>query len=261
MTTIKRLFNEIRFEMLKVILLEAFLDATILFLALLLLLSIFSIGPLLPLIISIMTFIGETLWRVRHISLAYIEEKNPSVREMLRTAADNQDEESLMAHALFAELIEKMRKVSSGSFLDLKRVGAKIASLFILSSILVSLAFFNVNIQKFENPLAGIGDRFTGLKGLFGGGQPINGTNLSDMDDALYGDPRMAKLGQQQLDVQIQQGLNTIDFTKVSQASPRDQDLKEYPVDVDAKASEAYTAGLEDINDRKTAAEYSQQIK
>jgi len=260
MTAIKSLFNEIRFEMLKVIILEAFLDATILFLALLLLLSIFSIGALVPLLLALLFLAGDVAWRSRRISLAAIEEKNPSVREMLRTAADNKDEESLMAHALFAELIGKMRRVSSGSFLDLRRTGAKLAALFVLSSILVSLAFFNVNIQKFENPLAGIEGKFSGLHGLFSGA-PVNGTNLSGMDDALYGEPRIAKLGQERLDVQIQQGLNAVDFSKVSAADPGSQELKDYPVDVKAEASGAYTAGLEDINDRKTAAEYSQRIK
>jgi len=262
MTAIKGLLNEIRFEMLKVIILEAFLDSILLFLALLLVLSIFGMGVMLPLLLSAVTLIIDVLVRTRKISLKYIEDQNPEIREMLRTAADNKDEEGLMAHALFAEVIEKMRNVSGGSFLDIKEAGIKLAAMFLLSGILISLAFFNVNIQKFENPLAGLtGTLEDGLNGLWGNGTDVAGVNITNMDKDLYGDARIARLGSEDLAVTIQQNLNRIDFNKVSDADPNQIQPDDYPVEVSAQASEAYTAGLEDINDRKTAAEYSQQVK
>ncbi len=261
MSAIHGLLAEIRFEMLKVIILEAFLDATILFLTLFLLLALFGIGLLPPLILALLFLAGDIAWRSRRISLRFIEERNPGLREMLRTAADNKEDEGLMAHALFAEVIERMREVSGGSFLDFKRTGTKIGAVFVVSALLVALAFFNVNIQKFENPLAGLGGRLgDGFSDLFSGEQ-VAGANLSDEDAELYGDPRMARLGQEELDVTIRQSLNRIDFTQVGEADPSEAGLEEYPVEVGAEASEAYTAGLEDINDRKTAADYSQEVR
>lgn len=260
MSAINALLQEVRFETLKIAVLFAFLDAALLFLASMLLASIFSMGVLIPLILSVL-FFAYALWRyMRRISLKYIEDRNPEIREMLRTAADNKGQESLMAHALFSEVVQKMREVSSGSFLSMKKLGFKLTAVFALSMLLVGMAFFNVNIQKFEDPLANTRDRlgryFSGLTG----GNESEQVQLGEAGD-IYGDPSIAQLGSDQLDITLQQSLNQLDFNSVSGADPSGAQLDDYPAEVDAQASEAYTGGLEDITDRKTAAEYSQQIK
>ncbi len=260
MTAIGSLLEEVRYEMLKVVVLNAFLDSAVFFLAALLLLSVFGMGLLVPVILSL-AFLGvDIARRWRRFSYRAVEERNPEIREMLRTAADNKEDDSLMAHALFTDVMERMRKVSSGSFLSLKGILAKVGVLFVLSVVVVGLAFFNVSIQKFENPLAGVGDR---IGSLFGGGGHANET-APDLQQAgdIYGEPSIAKLGSEQVGITLQQSLNQVDFTNVQQADPASADgLKDYPAGVSAQASQAYTGGLEDINDRKTAAEYSQQIR
>lgn len=260
MKIVNSLLKEIRFESLKVAILNSFLDSTLLFLGLFLFLSIFGMGLIIPLIISLVFICGDVWYRMRKLSLKYIEERNPSIKEMLRTAADNKDEESLMTHALITELVEKMRHVSSGTFLDFKDISVKIGSLFVLGIILVSLAFFNINIQKFQNPLSNveryIHNRWDGL---------VNKDNLTadigTADSNIYGAPSIAKLGNKELNIQLKQSLDKIDFSKVSDAESQNTELGDYPTEVSAQASGAYTGGLKDINDRKTAAEYSQEIK
>ena len=261
MAAIKSLLNELTYEMFKVIVLNAFLDGVIFFLALLLVLSVFGMGLTLPALASIIFVVADVWWHARRISLRYIEEKNPDIREMLRTAADNKEDDSLMAHALFDEVISRARRVSSGTFLDFRKLSTKIGALFVLSMVLVSLAFFNVNIQKFENPLAGFGGTLKGYWDGITGQANFSNPGLKEGDDIL-GDPSIAKLGNEQLDITLQQNLNQIDFSNVQSADPSASgDLKDYPTGVEAKASEAYTGGLEDITDRKTAADYSQQIR
>lgn len=260
MSAIKSMLAEVRYELLKVVILDSFLDATILFLALLLVLGIFGIGIMLCLLIALLFLFIDGAVRWRRLNLVYIEDRNPAIREMLRTAADNRDSESLMAQALFADLIRRMRNVSSGTFVSFRRLGAKVAILFVLSLALVGLAFFNVNIQKFENPFNGLRDRMGGLGEFLGGATPE--TNVSDATDDIYGEPSIARLGNDQLDVQLQQSLNQIDFNKVGAAEDLSGEVPDsYPADVGAQASQAYAEGLEDITDRKTASDYSQRIK
>lgn len=260
MAPIHGLFHEIRFELLKVVVLNAFLDATILFLGLLLVLSVFSISLLWPLAIALIFFILDVRRYSRKFSLEYIEARNPTVREMLRTAADNKSEETLMAHALFAELIDRVRTISSGTFLNFRRLSLKLGTVFALSILLVSLAFFNVNIQKFANPLASLEDTMTHYwQNVFGEANTTE-TNISEGGD-IYGEPSLARLGDQAVAITLQQNLNQIDFNKVSAADQGGTAPDDYPVDVSAKASQAYTGGLQDVNDRKTAADYSQEIK
>lgn len=259
MKAIDSLLDEIRFEILKVIILNAFLDATIFFLALMLILSVFGIWLFIPISLSILFFAIDTYLYYRKFSLRKIEETNPAIREMLRTAADNRTSQSLMATALFSEVMQKMREVSSGSFIDFKKVMLKISAMFVLSIVLVSLAFFNVNIQKFENPLLGTRQRISQFFGEIGADEG-DVAGLSE-GEGIYGEASIARLGDQDLDITFKQSLNQIDFSSVSEADPSSGDLRDYPVDVEARASDAYTGGLEDVNDRKTAAEYSQQIK
>lgn len=261
MALINNLFREIRFELLKVIVLNSFLDATILFLALLLVLSVFSINIAWSLAAAIIFFCFRA-WRYsKQLSLNYIEERNPTVHEMLRTAADNNGADTLMAHALFADVIERVRQISSGTFLDFKKLFLKIGAVFVLSAILISLAFFNINIQKFQDPLQGVENT---LGNYWGGilGEPNNTkVNITDAGN-IYGAPSIAKLGNQALNVTLQQSLSQIDFTKVSDAQQNQNTPPDYPTgNVSATASQAYTGGLQDVNDRKAAADYSQQIK
>jgi hypothetical protein len=260
MAPIHGLFHEIRFELLKVVVLNSFLDAIILFLGLLLVLSIFSMSLIWPLLIALIFFIVQIRRYNTKFSLEYIEARNPTVREMLRTAADNKGADTLMAHALFAELIEKVRTISSGTFLNFRRLSLKLGTVFALSILLVSLAFFNVNIQQFENPLASLEGTMTNYwQNIFGEANNTP-TNVSEGGD-IYGEPSLAKLGNKAVDITLQQGLNQIDFNKVSAANQSGTAPDNYPVDVSAKASQAYTGGLQDVNDRKTAADYSQEIK
>ncbi len=256
MTSITELFNELRMEMFKVILLNSFLDAALVFLVSYLLLTIFSIGVLAPVVIAALFFCVAIVWHSRTLTLAYIEERNPEVSEMLRTAADNKESDTLMAHALFAEVAAKMRRVSSGSFLQLGRLLTRLAAIFLLSMGIITLAFFNVNIQKFENPFLGIADK---VGSYLGKTEPLNTTTPGAVD--TLGDPHMATLGDQQLALTVQQSLNTVDFTSVSEADETAAALETFPVTVSARASEAYAGGLQDITDRKAAADYSQEIK
>ncbi len=260
MAAINALLHELRYELLKVVALNAFLDAIILFLILLLVGNIFGIGIALPAGIAAAFFLINAWRRARKLNLRYVEERNPELREMLRTAADNKASDSLMAHALFSEVIERVRGVSSGTFLNFQGLVTKIGITFTLSIFILGLAFFNVNIQKFENPLAGMGGR---LSALFPSGDAeMENPVLEKGDEGIYGEPSIARLGDEQLDITLQRNLNQVDFTSVQQASPDSaESLKDYPVDPAAKASQVYTGGLEDINDRKTAADYSQEIK
>lgn len=252
------LFDELRFEMFKVVILNSFLDAALVFLLSYLLLTIFSIGIIAPLIITGLFFVGSVLWHSRTLTLQYIEERNPEVSEMLRTAADNKESNSLMAQALFADVARRMRSISSGSFLRIGRLLSRLSLIFVLSLGIITLAFFNVNIQKFENPFSGLAE---GLSDSLGDGQADETDAPIDSVDEL-GDARMATLGDQQLEVTVQQSLNAIDFTSVEEAEENeDAGLETFPTDVAAQAGEAYTGGLQEITDRKTAADYSQEIK
>lgn len=256
---IKNMFQEVKLELHKVLLLNIFLESAIVFLGAHLILSIFSMKLWYSAVLGVVYF-GVRFWHESNkFNLKNIEERNPDLKEMLRTAADNQNDDTLMAHALFHEVLEKMRRVSSGTFINMDIIIKRVTVLFVLSIILVSLAFFNINIAKFADPLAKPIGAFTDFINRLGPGE-LKEEAIDLGDDSLYGVARMADLSAEELNLQINPSLNQIDFSNVEDPDALGNSIKDFPGEAEAVSDASYTAGLEDVADRKTAAEYAQEI-
>ncbi len=224
MAEIKRMFGEVQYELLKIILLNVFLSTVILFLAADLVALVFNM-PIWYVIVAALLYFAIVLWsEARKVSVAQVERSNPELKEMLRTAKDNEDGDTLMAHALFHEVLEKMKRVSSGTFLDFRKLMAKLAAVFVLAIVLVSIAFFNVNVGKFDNPFA---KPIAAIGGLFGKSAPPGGFDAQQAQDDVFGDARMAQLGGQNLSATINPSLDSPDFNKVDPANPSGDPLQD----------------------------------
>lgn len=215
---IKNMFGEVQYELVKIILLNVFLRTVILFLIADLIALIFNMPIWYVIILAAVYFIIMLIVEMRRISIKHVEQTNPQLREILRTAKDNLGEDSLMAHALFHEVLEKMRRVSSGTFLDFKGLMIKICAIFVLSIVLVSIAFFNINVQRFDNPL----ERPLSFLGQFIG--KITGTepdaSTEHAGNEVFGNPSMAQLGDKQLTATVNPSLDTPDFNTIDPANP-----------------------------------------
>ena len=221
---IKNMFNEVQYELVKIILLNVFLSTIILFLIADLVALIFDMPIWYVIIMAFIYFIIMMVIEVRKISVYQVERKNPELREILRTAKDNMGEDTLMAHALFYEVLEKMKQVSSGTFLDFKKLMAKLIVIFVLAIVLVSLAFFNINIQRFDNPFAKPMQVIGGFFGAVTGQQP-DASGVDPASDDVFGDPSMAKLGDKQLTATVNPSLDNPDFNKVDPSNPSSNPL------------------------------------
>jgi hypothetical protein len=226
MQPIRSMFNEVQYELVKIILLNVFLSTIILFLIADLIALIFNMPLWYVVIAALLYFVIMMIAEVRKISIHHVEKKNPELKEILRTAKDNMGEDTLMAHALFFEVLEKMKRVSSGTFIDFKKLMIKICTIFILAILLVSLTFFNINITKFDNPferpLAAVGGFFGKLTG-----QEPDTSGVENADGDIYGDPAMAKLGDKQLTATVTPSLDQPDFNNVDPAAPSSNPLQD----------------------------------
>lgn len=259
---IRSMFGEVRYELVKIILLNVFLSTVIFFLIADLVGLVFGMPLWYVLIAAAVYFTVDLTGELRKISVRVVEEKNPELREMLRTAKDNQDQDSLMAHALFSEVLDRMRRVSSGTFLDFRKLMLKLGAVFMLSIILVSLAFFDISIQRFEDPLKA---PFMALGRLLGGGGVATGQDQSGVGgpgDELFGDARMADLGDQQLVATVKPGLDNPDFNQLDPTSPSSDPLKDLG-GADAGFNDGgpgYESGL-DERDLQRSYEYAKQTQ
>jgi len=96
--------------------------------------------------ISIVISAIDLYYRSKQYRLEIFEEENPELREILRTARDNLDNQNIVSQALFEETLEKARKVTSESIIPAKEIIYKTLAVGFLSflTVMSGLADFQV---------------------------------------------------------------------------------------------------------------------
>jgi uncharacterized membrane protein (DUF106 family) len=261
MEPIKALFNEVKLEMLKVAFIYSFLDSIMVFFVAYFIVSFFNIkflyALLIPAIITAIFFAINLVTRINKLRLKTMEDANPQVREMLRTAHDNMGEENLMMVALFEELKGKMKTVSSGNLLESKRIFVRIISAVVLVFLIIFVSALNVNLKKIDIPFEKL--RFmSGNNGVVYGEGQITDLVFNETD-VVYGDASIAKLGNEKLDLNMNPTMSEIDFNDISEAE--NDDLREGGMPSEVAISPDAFNNQEVLDEAEQAANYSQRIK
>lgn len=152
---VEKLLKRLKREFIKVNLLQASLDSLLFFLAANLVLFLFDIG-LIPnfsneAVLAPLTFVflvGDLIYRAKNYNLEIYEQKNPELEEILRTARDNLDRQNIVSQALFDELLDRARTVTSESIIPSKRIIQKILAVGILSFLTVLSGLTGFQIQE-----------------------------------------------------------------------------------------------------------------
>jgi hypothetical protein len=262
MKSIKALFTEVKLEMLKIVLINSFLDAIMVFFIAYFVVSFFNIkflyAVLMPGLVTAIFFLITLMVRIKKLKLKTMEDANPQVKEMLRTAHDNMEEDSnIMVAALFEELKGKMKTVSSGNLLESKKVVTRIISVVIIVFLIIFVSAFNINVKKIDIPFEKL--RFM----MPGGGTDRTEGQLTDLvfnkTDVIYGDSNIAKLGSEQINLNMNPTMSEIDFNKVSEAEG--QNLREGSVPSEVSVNPDAFNNQQVLEEAEQAANYSQRIK
>lgn len=152
---VEKLFKRLKREFLKVNMLQAVLDSLLFFLTSNLVLFLFSVRftsagrnfeYLLP--ITFMVFIVDFYYRSQNYNIEIYEEKNPELRERLRTARDNIETNNIVSQALFDEILDLSRSVSSESIIPSKKIIKKMIAIGIISFLTVMSGIFNFQVLE-----------------------------------------------------------------------------------------------------------------
>ena len=152
---VEKLLKRLEREFIKVNLIQAALDSIILFLGTNLVLFLLNI----TLIDSAMHYrvllggaavflIIDWVLRSRKYSLEIYEEENPEFREILRTTRDNIDNQDIVAQAMFDDLLERARNVTSESIIPGTQIVKKIILVGSLSFLTALSGVVNIQIQE-----------------------------------------------------------------------------------------------------------------
>jgi hypothetical protein len=238
---VEQLLKQLKREFVKVNLIQASLDSILFFLSTNLALFFFSIqivsGVSNYTVIGVLTvffLLGNLAWRIKNYRLEIYEEENPELREVLRTARDNLDKNNIVSQALFDDVMDRARKVTSDSIIPSKVIIQKILAVGALSFLTVISGITDAQIGS-TNELIQDGSS---------GPEDTNATFVNS--SRVLGEPK---------DINVNE---SIDFTIQGNESGEEPDVT--PISSgDSISVGSSPSGLEE--DLQIAKEYSLEIK
>ena len=233
MANIRELLIELKYEMFKNILLSTFLRAVIAFFIFdIIFVSILDFWYVFSYIFAGAYFVYKLAKKMKSIHLKTFEKNNPEIKEMLTTAADNVDRDNIVVSELFKEVIHKVRKLSSGTLIVPQTIMIMILVIPALAVIDFETSRFTVEPLSQEAMLEGL-QKIDYVKQFFNRSK-AKGDIIEDnfLDEDIYGERRIAQLGDQEIDLKMNLGFET-DLTRPKEVDADQVTFKDYPDDED----------------------------
>lgn len=152
---VEKLLKRLRREFIKVNLIQASLDSILVFLTTNLVLFLLNIRIVSETVhyqvLFASTFIfllADWIHRSRKYRLEIYEEKNPQLQEILRTARDNLDNQNIVSQAMFDDLMDRARSVTSESIIPSTQIIKKIVLVGLLSFLTALSGIVDFQVQK-----------------------------------------------------------------------------------------------------------------
>ncbi|MFB6100136.1 MAG: hypothetical protein ABEK16_02580 [Candidatus Nanohalobium sp.] len=147
---VEKLLKRLRREFIKVNLIQASLDSIIAFLSADLVLFLMNVTLINEQVhyqalaaLTFVFFLGDWVHRSRKYRLEIYEQENPQLQEILRTARDNLDNQNIVSQAMFDDLMERARSVTSESIVPSTEIIKKILVIGLLSFLTVLSGLVN----------------------------------------------------------------------------------------------------------------------
>jgi hypothetical protein len=249
---VEKLLKQLRREFIKVKILQSLLDGLIFFLGVnmilfLLNLKVFSNVPNIYAVTAV-TFlftISNLVYRSKKYRLELYEEENPELQEILRTARDNIDKQNIVSQALFDELLDKARRVTSESIIPTKTIIQKILIVGFLSFLTVMSGLADFQLLQNPTDLLPTPDQ---LRDAVTGGGNETGFELQNAS-GIYGDESDIDASDLEIDFNVTGTGQAENAQFDPTAAPPEEDL------VLDSTGESFTADLD------LAKEYSVAVK
>jgi|TARA_Y100000310_G_scaffold220550_2_gene222081 hypothetical protein len=220
---------------------ETTINSAIFFLVVYLLLSLINLYPILALIPAGVYFATRLYVNSKTDKRKIIEKKYEPLREKLRTAADNYKQDNPVVNELQNDVVLDLKHVSLSSFISTKRISYKILSTIILSFAIVlatTLNLYIVDLSKFLGELPEFLEKVNPINRA--SNNPIGEINESD---DIYGDSKLAVLGNQEIDIKIKPVNYEVNVREEGDAEQKQFD-EIFPSDVNIEQSSAYEENI-----------------
>lgn len=220
---------------------ETILNSIMIFLMIYVILSVSSLNATYALLPAIVYLIVVSYNRIKKNKAKIVEEKYDILKEKLRTAEDNINLDNPIVNELQSEVIEGIRKVETSSFVNTRRIAFKISGCLVLCFTIIFLATLNIHFFDFTIVFDKIPKYIIGKgepTGVIGG--DVLGAGMYSGDEDIYGAESVAKIGDEELNIEIKPVNFEVSIRNVKEASEKHFD-EQFPEDVFLKASEGAT--------------------
>ncbi len=225
--SVRKVLRQIKAETFKVIFLNAFLNTIIVFLISQMLFMLVGLEYYFAVAVALIFFVVNFIENRRKMGLRKIEEKNPSLNEILRTARDNINSKNILALSLFEDVLLKVKEFTTGNLLSYKAVFFKILAISLLGIMLIFTGVLNLEITKLKIPVDKIKnkiyDQFIKLPEF-----------EFSKDEKIYGDPRLIELNDPELFLKLTPQVSEVTFDKIRDEEEIYFDTQTFPVEVSA---------------------------
>lgn len=187
---VEKLLKRFKIEFIKVNLIQASLDSILFFLVSNLVFFLLSIQIISSIqnyftlgLLTFLFFIGDLVYRIRTYHLEIYEEKNPELREVLRTARDNLGKSNTVSQALFDDLMERARSVTSESIIPSRKIIEKIILIGVLCFLTVGSGLVDFQLINQDSNIIPEMNNLPGSGGNTGGEE--NGSGVLNSSQVL----------------------------------------------------------------------------
>lgn len=232
MDSFKKLLREIDENINHVILFNVVTRVTLLFLVVFLILSLFNFYPLMALVPTSMYLVMLLYLNLSKNKARMIGGNYPAIKEKLITAYDYRNAENVVVRELQEEVISDMGSVRLSSFINQKKIFARIFFIVLFSFAITIISFFNITILD-------IGTNFENMKD-----NPATlGVVLSQQEDFfndIFGEGSDVKYGNEELRVEIRPIGYEIDVRQLSEIPEETFGENSFPQEVFVQSSESF---------------------
>lgn len=246
MRSFARVAEELRFALGKVIFFPGILNAFVVLLTVMLVLSLIDFHPWL----AILPFIAYLIFRLpkrnRINRIRLVERGYPNLDEKLRTAVDYASEDGIVVDELHQEVLADLQHVQTSAFFPRSEATYKIALCIALCIAILFFAALNLPIDAFKQKFK---DKAEDVLNTIGAGGStdflVKSAGAGKGNPDIYGERSLAQLGNKQLEVEIRPATFDLALRNVRDAEDKPFDAKgEFPTDLALTSSATYEENI-----------------
>lgn len=192
--------REVRTTINQLVILDVFMTALFLFLAVYMLLALLNLFPIMAALPAVVYFAAALNKKLRINKMRTVEGKYSALNEKLRTAVDNSKMDNPVVNELQEEVMRDIKEVHVSSFVNTKSISYRIFLCVLLAFGIVFISTLNVQFLDLEYLLGRVPEL---IENSIPGNNAAEALSDVNLTDNIYGSKDIAVLGNEEINIKV----------------------------------------------------------